>query len=176
VSDYFVSKLGYQFLRFGQITLDEVKRRGLELNEANEKVIREGFRKEYGMAAFAILNLEKLDKLVKIGNVVGDGLYSYEEYEVLKEHFGDRVVIIAVWAPPKLRYERISTRVMTKKDADMRHRPFTKDEAKSRDEAELKNLNKGATLAMADYTILNDKDMDYLLNQVNEVADKISKA
>lgn len=57
-SDYFAKK-GFNFLRFGQITLDEIKRLGLEPNEQNERPIREGFRKKYGMAAFAILNLPK---------------------------------------------------------------------------------------------------------------------
>lgn len=51
VSDFLVKK-GYKFLRFGQITLDDVKRRGLAPTEENEKGIREGFRHKYGMAAF----------------------------------------------------------------------------------------------------------------------------
>ena len=75
VSDFFV-KNGFQFFRFGQITLDEVKKRGLEPNEANERPIREEFREKYGMAAFAILNLPKFDELMKNGNVIADGLYS----------------------------------------------------------------------------------------------------
>lgn len=173
VSDYLVKEKGYLFLRFGQITLDEVKRRGLEPNEALEKEIREGFRKQYGMAAFAILNLEKLDNLIKMGSVVGDGLYSYEEYKVLKEHFGDNVVVIAVYAPPKLRYQRISSRHSDVNDKEMRNRNFTVEEAMKRDEAELTNLNKGATIAMADYTIVNTGDNDYLLKQINEIIQHI---
>ncbi len=64
VSDELV-KHGFSYLRFGQITLDKIKEEGLELSEANEKKIREGFRKEYGMAAFAILNIPKIDELLK---------------------------------------------------------------------------------------------------------------
>ena len=165
----------YQFLRFGQITLDEVKRRGLEPNEVLEKEIREGFRKQHGMAAFAILNLPKLDELIKAGDVVGDGLYSFEEYKVLKEHFGDNMSVIAVYASPWLRYKRISERVMAADDKDLRNRPFTVEEAKKRDVAELENLNKGATIAMADYTILNTKDKDYLLKQLDEIIEDINR-
>ncbi len=175
VSDFLVNQKQYQFLRFGQITLDEVKRRGLEPNEALEREIREGFRKKYGMAAFAILNLPKLDELIEKGNVVGDGLYSFEEYKVLKEHFGDKMSVIAVYSPPKLRYQRISERVMTADDKDLRNRSLTIEEAKKRDLAELENLNKGATIAMADYTIVNTRDKNYLLNQLNEIIEDISR-
>jgi dephospho-CoA kinase len=169
VSDFLVNKKQFQFMRFGQITLDEVKRRGLEPNEVLEKEIREGFRKKYGMAAFAILNLPKLDELIKKGNVVGDGLYSFEEYKVLKEHFGDQMSVIAVYSPPELRYKRIAERKSSVEDTDLRHRSLTVEEAKSRDLAELQNLNKGATIAMADYTILNTKDKDYLFKQLDEI-------
>lgn len=73
VSDFFV-KRGYQFLRFGQITLDTVKERKLPLNEASEKSVRESLRKKYGMAAYAILNYPKFKLLLKNGNVIADGL------------------------------------------------------------------------------------------------------
>jgi dephospho-CoA kinase len=88
-SDFFVKK-GYQFLRFGQITLDEVKKGGLEPTEENERPIREKIRKKYGMGAFAILNLPKFKKLLRRGNVLGDGFYSFEDYKVLKKEFGRR--------------------------------------------------------------------------------------
>lgn len=169
VSDYFVNEKKYLFLRFGQLTLDEVKRRGLEPSEALEKEIREEIRAKHGMAAFAILNLPKFDELIKKGNVVGDGLYSFEEYKVMKEHFGDSLKVIAVYAPPSLRYQRISERIMPVEDTDLRHRPITVEEAKKRDFAELEKLNKGGTISMADYTIVNTGDVNNLLNQLNEI-------
>jgi dephospho-CoA kinase len=173
VSDFLVNEKKFQFLRFGQITLDEVKRRGVEPNEALEKEIREGFRKQYGMAAYAILNLPKFDELIKIGNVVGDGLYSFEEYKVLKEHFADNMSVIAVYSSPSMRYKRVAERQLLVEDKDMRHRPLTVEQTKSRDIAELENLNKGATIAMADYTIVNTKDKDYILKQLDEIIKEI---
>jgi len=172
VSDFFV-KNGFQFVRFGQITLDEVKKRGMEVNEANERLVREELRKVHGMAAFAILNLPKFDELIKTGNVIADGLYSWEEYKVLKEHFGEAMKVIAIWAPPEMRYERISTRISGTDDKDLRHRSFTKEEAKSRDYAEIENLNKGGPIVMADFTIVNDKDINNLNKQIEEVYEKV---
>ncbi len=172
-SDYFVKK-GFQFLRFGQITLDEVKRRGLEPTESVERPIREELRKKYGMAAFAILNLPKLKSLLKSGNTLGDGLYSFEEYKVLKEKFGKSFVTIAVYSPPQLRYERLAKRKLVKTDKDLRNRPATKKDAESRDYAEIEKLNKGGTIAMADYTIVNTKDVKYFNKQLNEIFKEIA--
>ena len=47
---------GFSRIRFGDITDIEIKKRTLEINEANERHIRELLRKELGMAAYAILN------------------------------------------------------------------------------------------------------------------------
>ncbi len=174
-SDYFVKK-GFNFLRFGQITLDEIKRLGLEPNEQNERPIREDFRKKYGMAAFAILNLPKLKKLLKNGNTLGDGLYSFEEYKVLKEEFGNSFKVIAVYASPKIRYERLTNRKLHKHDTNLRNRPSTQKDAESRDYSELENLNKGGTIAMADYTILNTKDIKYFNKHLKEIYEEITKS
>lgn len=173
-SDYFVKK-GFNFLRFGQIVLDEVKKRNLEPIEANERPIREEFRKKHGMAAMAILNLSKFKTLLKKGNTLGDGLYSFEEYKVLKNQFGKRFITIAVYAPPKLRYGRLTKRKLNKNDKNLRNRPATKKDAQSRDYAELENLNKGGTIAMADYTILNTRDIKYFNKQLNEIYKEIAK-
>jgi dephospho-CoA kinase len=174
VSDYLVDQKHFQFLRFGQLTLDEVKSRGLPPSESLEREIREDLRAKHGMAAFALLNLPRLDELIKVGNVVGDGLYSFEEYKVLKDHFGSNLIVISVYAPPALRYQRISARVMDKNDTGLRNRSLSVEDAKKRDFGELENLNKGATIAMADYTLLNIKDIDYLVYQLLEVLTKIT--
>lgn len=173
VSDFFVAN-GFEYVRFGQITLNEVKKRGLEPNEANERLIREEVRRIHGMGAYAILNLPKFKELIGKGDVIADGIYSFEEYKILKENFGEAMVVITVYAPPKLRYERISSRIMGADDKDLRNRPFGKEEAKSRDYAEIENLNKGGTIAMADYTILNTKDLKFLEDQVKEIFEEIN--
>ena len=172
-SDYFVGK-GLQYLRFGQITLDEVKRRGLPPTEENEKPIREEYRKKYGMGAYAILNLPKFKKLLKKGNTIGDGLYSFEEYKILKKEFGNRFITIAIYAPPLIRYDRLSKRKLSKSDKKLRNRPLTYKESKSRDYAEITNLNKGGTIAMADYTIVNTKDLKYFKSELDRIYKEIT--
>ena len=151
---------GFTRIRFGDITDEEVKKRGLALNEDNERRIRELLRKEHGMAAYAILNLPQIDAALKKSNVVLDGLYSWEEYTLLKDHYGDDLSVVAVWASPKTRYNRLSNRAV---------RPLTHKEASSRDRTEIENTNKGGPIAMADDTITNESSLSDLEAQANKL-------
>ena len=160
-------KRGYQFFRFGQITLDILNEKGLELNEANEKKIREGVRKKHGMGAYAILNMQKIDAFLEKGNVVGDGLYSWSEYKILKYKYGDQLRVIAVYAPPMTRYERLANRKLDKNDKAMRNRPTSIEESRERDFAEIENIEKGGPIAMADYTLINTRSVANLLEQLD---------
>ena len=54
---------------------------------------------------------------------------------------------------PQTRYARLANRTV---------RPLTAEEAASRDEAEIRKLNKGAPIVMADFTILNDSSLKNL--------------
>jgi dephospho-CoA kinase len=147
-------------VRFGDITDEEVKKRGLPLNEENERHVREQLRKEHGMAAYALLNLPRINALLKSSNVVIDGLYSWEEYILLKERYGDMLKLIAVWASPSTRYKRLAGRAV---------RPLTTEQAASRDKAEIENSRKGGPIAMADFTLINETSIEDLERQARQV-------
>lgn len=151
---------GFGRVRFGDITDEEIKRRGLPLNEENERYIRQQLRKEHGMAAYAKLNLSRIDALLKTSDVVIDGLYSWEEYTLLKGRYGDNFHVVAVWASPKTRYRRLAGR---------QSRALTAEEAASRDIAELENTNKGGPIAMADFTIINESSLEDLRTETEKV-------
>jgi len=151
---------GFKKIRFGDITDEEVRKRGLELNEENERNVRQQLRKEHGMAAYAKLNQPKIDVLLKSSDVVVDGLYSWEEYTLLKSRYGEDFHVVAVWASPKMRYGRLSKRKV---------RPLTVEEAASRDIAELENTNKGGPIAMADFTIINESSLEDLERETKKV-------
>ena len=125
----------------------ELKKQGLPLTEENERPVREAFRKQHGMAAYAILNLPRIDEALKASNVVVDGLYSWEEYIHLKDYYGDNLIVVAVYSSPQTRYTRLGSRQI---------RPLTPREARSRDHAEIENMNKGGPIAIADYTLINE--------------------
>jgi dephospho-CoA kinase len=164
--------LGWKYIRFGQITIDRLKEGGKEINETNEKAMREGLRKEYGMGAFATLSLPKIEKALAIGNVVIDGLYSWTEYKILKDRFGDKLRIVSVYASPSTRYARLSDRNTHEADTDTRMRRLTPSEAQKRDYAEIENLEKGGPIAMADYTINNEGSQSQLESEMRRIADE----
>ncbi|MFH1072627.1 MAG: AAA family ATPase [Nanoarchaeota archaeon] len=173
VADYIKEK-GFFFIRFGQITLDEVRKQGLAPTEENERPIREGFRKQYGMAAFAILNYPKIDAGLEKGNVVCDGLYSWQEYVEMKKKYGESMITIAAVASPKTRYARLASRIHDKdKDTEIRFRQASAEQAKSRDYAEIENIQKAGPIAMADYTIVNECSVQELYAEIEGIMKKI---
>ncbi|MFC1966598.1 AAA family ATPase [Chloroflexota bacterium] len=155
---------GYKKIRFGDVTDEEVRKRGLELNEENERYIRELLRREQGMAAYAKLNLHGIDSALKYSNVVIDGLYSWEEYTLLKSHYGKDFYVVAVCASPGTRYTRLTNRLV---------RRLTLEEASSRDRAEIENTNKGGPVAMADFTIINEASLENLRKGTEQVIAKL---
>jgi dephospho-CoA kinase len=163
VARFFKDK-GFFTVRFGDITDDAVKSKGLPLTEENERPERERIRRENGMAAYAKLSVPRIDAALPRNNVVVDGLYSWEEYLFLKEHYGERFQVVSVWASPEDRYKRLGHRKV---------RPLNPQQAAGRDKAEIENLNKGGPICMADFTILNDADLGALKKQVERIAARL---
>ena len=159
-SDYYEAR-GYKKVYFGGVTMDQLQKEGLEVTPDNEKMMRERLRKEYGMAAYAILSLPKIEEYVKTSNVVLDGLYSWDELVVLQEKFSD-LKVISIVVDKDLRYNRLSVREV---------RPFNYEQAKNRDISEIENLAKGGPIAYADYYILNNGGLE----EYNSELDRITK-
>lgn len=157
-------KNGFVRIRFGDVTDEEVKKRGLALNEENERYVRELLRQEHGMSAYAQLNLPRIDFALKQSDVVIDGLYSWEEYTFLKDCYREKFYVVAVWASPKTRYARLSQRP---------ERRLTLEEAASRDRAELEKTNKGGPIAIADFSIINEASVSDLRKEVSRITARL---
>ena len=67
-----LEQLGFVKVYFGGLTIEEVKRRGLEVNEKNERAVREELRRTHGMGAFAVLSLPKIEALLRRGETGSD--------------------------------------------------------------------------------------------------------
>lgn len=146
---------GYYKFRFGQIVVDEVARRGLELTPQHEQIVREDLRKQGGINAIATLALPELKKgLETHTSIIIDGLYGFGEYELLHAEFGAAMVVVAVVADRDRRYARLANRP---------ERPLSPEEAEQRDIREIRHLEKGGPIAIADYTLLNNGPVDELL-------------
>ena len=135
-------------------------------HEVKSRKMREGLRRDYGMGAYAILTLPKIEEYLKSSNVVIDGLYSWDELKILKEKFEDNFFVISVVVDKSIRYNRL-----TKRDI----RPLTNKEAKSRDISEIEALAKGGPIAYADYFILNNGSMDDYMGDIKKITNEILK-
>jgi len=161
---YFREKLGFVSLRFGDVVEKGVEESGKEVNEKNERWYREKIRRELGMKAVAVKLDPEIDELKrKEDKIVLDGLYSWEEYEFLKNKHPE-LVLVCVYARPETRYARLAKRP---------HRPLDSEEARSRDIGELVKLNKGGPIAIADFLVINEGKIEELYKKLNGVYEEI---
>lgn len=159
--EYLTSK-GLPSVYFGGITLAELKKRGLDINPDNEKMVREDLRQKEGKDVYAKRIVSQVRDAFEQGSelVVADGLYSWSEYKIFKEEFGDDAVIIAVAASRIKRHQRLANRA---------ERPLTSEEVTKREYAEIENIEKGGPIANADYTIVNDGTPEELIEKLSGV-------
>ena len=165
-SEYY-EKLGFKKVYFGGVTIEKLKEAKLDVNEANEKYMREKLRKEYGMGAYATLLLPRIREYSETDNVILDGLYSWDELKILKEEFNDNLCVLGIIVNKNNRYERLLTREI---------RPLNNEDAKSRDISEIENLKKGGPIAYADYYILNNGTLDDFYKNLDLVTKEIMES
>ncbi len=166
---HFLEKTGWARVYFGAVVFEEMDRRGLPVNEANERAVREELRTTYGMGMCATLTLPKLKALLAEGrSVCIESLYSWEEYATLKREFGDSFRVLAILASPETRKARMAAR--------LDERPLTPAEVESRDYAQIENLHQAGPIARADYFIVNESTLDELYWGVDTVIEGVSGA
>lgn len=164
---YLKEKLNCPNVYFGDVTFDRMKADGLELNYENEKITREKIRKEMGMGAYATLSLPKIKQVLNNNDYcLIESLYSWSEYKILKENFGDNFLTLAVFASPATRFKRLTDRT--------NERPMNSiDEFIRRDYSEIENIEKGGPIARADFLVYNEKGLDELKNQLDIIINKL---
>lgn len=160
----FLKEKGYAYVRFGDVTEDELRGKRLPITPENEQEIRETLRQEIGMQAYAEKSLPKiLRQLENHRVVVLDGLYSWEEYRFLQEK-GFTVLLIHVYTEKQIRYERLAMRAV---------RPLSHKDAFIRDIAEIEKLNKSGPIAAADYLIENNEQKEQLYDKLGRLCEKL---
>jgi len=144
----FFKKKGLPIISFSNILNDHIDKHRLPHSEEVHQRLREAWRKEHGMAAFAIFGEKQIrDKLSKNMMIVIEGMRSWEEYLYLKKKFPNvRIYILSIYADKHLRYKRISDRRYRGKGMF----------GEKRDINELIGTNMGSTIAFADFVIKNN--------------------
>ena len=163
-TDYLQEK-GWTKIYFGGAIYDRMRKEGIEITPESQREYRQNIRKQYGMGAVAVLLKEQIEEAHAKGDTVLDGLYSWDEYVILKEKFGDTLKLICICCDKNIRYERIGKRV---------DRPFNREQILDRDLTEIENLAKGGPIAFADYYIFNNGNLDEYIIRLNEIIEQIS--
>lgn len=158
---HFFAKKGLPVVSFGDILNDYIDKQALKHNEATHKRLREGWRKKYGKAAFAIMGENMIEEALKKNLItVIEGMRSWEEYIYLKEKFPKvKIFILAIFADKNLRYKRISDRRYRGKDMF----------GKERDINELIGTNMGPTIAYSDFLVKNNFSKDEYHDKLEQV-------
>ena len=162
ITEYLESE-GWNKVYFGGAIMAKLEEENIPLTPENEKKMREDVRKQYGMAAVAVLLEDKIRKAVEEKDTVLDGLYSWDEYVYLKEKFKE-LVLVSIVCDKEKRYDRVSVRDI---------RPFNREEIVIRDISEIENLAKGGPIAYADYYVFNNGTVDNYIERLEEIIREI---
>ncbi|BCU68541.1 hypothetical protein HS7_19780 [Sulfolobales archaeon HS-7] len=144
---------GFYVISMGDILRQDFEKNKMPNESLMEYAIR--IRKEKGDEIIAKLTSIEIEKVNQM-KVLIDGVRSMKEVNVFQQ--AGSVEIIAVHSPPRLRYQRILQRA---REDDTLSEIWLRE----RDLAEL-SLGIGEVIALADYMILNDSDMETLKQNV----------
>lgn len=160
----YMTKKGYPKVYFGGVIYKAMDEAGIEITPKSQQVFREEIREKEGKDFVVTRIIQEIHDLIDSGQrrIVADGLYTWTEYKLLKHEFPGELTTIAIVAPKHLRYRRLSQRP---------ERPFTEAEAVQRDWSEIENLEKGGPIAIADYYITNNDDLDHFYKQLDDAAE-----
>jgi dephospho-CoA kinase len=148
-------------LYLGQTVLDEVCRRGLPDTPEHERLVRIELRRTKGPAAFAIPFVDEVVECIANGiPVFVDAIFTQEEFTLLASCVPSASArLLAIDASFAIRSARLASRP---------NRPFSADELRQRDKAELEGLGTGAVIAAAECKIHNEETKDEFYRRLAE--------
>ncbi len=165
VATSYLEEKGYNKIYFGGVIYKKMEEAGIEITPDSQKEFREELRRKEGMGVVAKILLKDIEESFEKQDTVLDGLYSWDEYLILKEKFPCALKLICVCSDKKIRYNRVSMR---------KDRPFNLEDIKKRDIGEIENSAKGGPIAYADYYILNNGSLDSYYERLEEILKEIA--
>ncbi|KAA0004997.1 MAG: flagellar hook-basal body complex protein FliE [Thermoplasmata archaeon] len=145
-------EMGINVIRMGDFVWEEVKKRGLELNDKNVGRIANELREKYGREIWAKRTVEKIKEIKNMDSLVIDGIRNSEEVDYFKKKLGRDFILIAIHAPKN---ERIKRALSRRRDDDVKDI----EEFEKREKRELK-WGLDSVIASSDVIITNDESLD----------------
>lgn len=152
-------------VRMGDMVWEEVKNRGLSLDEKNVGAIADQMRKEFGMDIWAKRTLEKISQIKKSNHIFIDGIRNIEEIDTFKKKLGQDFLIVAVTASDETRQKRFLKRGREDDSSNVQ-------DLKDRDKREL-NWGLGTVIASADIIIPNDDGIQDFKKEIKKILSRL---
>jgi len=152
-------------IRMGDMVWEEVKKRGLPLDDENVGGIANQMRKDFGKDIWAQRTLKKISSFENLNCIVIDGIRNVEEIEAFKKELGNDFVVIAITSSDETRRKRFLQRGREDDSKDI-------NDFEQRDKREL-SWGLGTVIASADIVVSNEGDLKYFRNEIQKILDKI---
>ena len=157
--------MGINVFRMGDMVWEEVKNRGLALDDKHVGTIADQMRKKFGKDIWAKKTLKKITKFSKLEYIVIDGIRNIEEIETFKKKLGKDFIVIAIIASDETRQKRCLKRG---REDDSKY----VNDLKERDKREL-NWGLGSVIASADIVIPNQESIENFRKEIKKIFNKI---
>jgi dephospho-CoA kinase len=156
-ASFFMEK-GYAYFSLSDVIREELRKQNREITRDN--MIRQGnvMRRQFSPDILARRIAKKI-----VGKTVIDSIRNPEEVDYFRAR--DNFVLLAIDAPPELRFERVKKRGREESASDFQEFLAKEAEEMGTDKNSQQIL---ACMAMADHTIINDGAIQDLRNKLEE--------
>jgi dephospho-CoA kinase len=167
IVDYLIQNKKFKHFSARAFLIEEIERRGLENNRENMVAVANDLRQKNSPSFVAD---ELFKRALESGdNCIIESLRTAGEIESLKQK--GNFTLLAVDADPRIRYQRISSRLSS--TDDISYEKFVADEMKEMESDDPNKQNLKKCIAMADFVIDNNKDINFLEEQIKEIYEQI---
>ncbi len=160
--EFLVKDYGFKHFSVRDFLIEEINRRGMPVTRDSMVIVGNDLRQNFG-PDFIVQSLYSKAQATG-GNAIIESIRAVKEAETIKALGG---VIFAVDAEPKLRFDRIIKRGTV--TDNITFEKFIEDEAKEMTSVDDTKQNIRGVMNMADYTFINDGDIEAFQDHVRKV-------
>lgn len=167
VATKYLTEKGLPKVSFDQVLSDIMAKNNLEINGETLREFRQEQYQNDQMSSVTSQIIEQITHLINAGQhkIIIDGLFSWGEYKAIKHTFPGELVTVALVSTKNNRHKRLVNNVGEN---------ITMQEADKWDWDEIETLEKGGPIAIADYFIDNDNDLDHLYQKIDQLANNLN--
>jgi dephospho-CoA kinase len=153
-------EIGINSMEMRSIVVEMMKEKGIEITNRSLREFADDLRKREGYDVVARKMIERINGMRERALVV-NGIRGYDELKRVREAFGDEFVLIGVFAPQKMRFERVMKRSLPED-------PKSWDEFVWADEKEL-GWGIADSFAFSDHMVINAGSKEQMREEVRKL-------